>query len=183
MLSKIHLSPLASILCFLSLAPSLNAANFERKESETAVPGLSYGEVEDLPNPKTIFFGAGIDNILADAERWKERGIDAFFVDYVAREWSTDIWSTDGKPWTIGESDETLQKAKRAAAICRENEQQTFLKIAFDHHLDWFDDILWQRANNNFRHLRARGRFRWDRPRYRVHQRTVCLRLGGLRLR
>jgi hypothetical protein len=27
----------------------------------------------------------------------------------------------------------------------------TFLKIAFDHHLDWFDDITWQRANNNFR--------------------------------
>ncbi|MCA9417987.1 MAG: hypothetical protein KC917_17055, partial [Candidatus Omnitrophica bacterium] len=136
---------------FCETTPSLNAANLERKESEAAIPGLSYGEVEDLPKPKTIFFGAGLDNILADAAEWKERGIDAFFVDYVAREWSTDIWSTDGKPWTIGDSDETLKKAKKAAAICRENNQQTFLKISFDHTLDWFDDILWQRANSNFR--------------------------------
>ncbi|MCA9412771.1 MAG: hypothetical protein KC944_16270 [Candidatus Omnitrophica bacterium] len=136
---------------FCETTPSLNAANLERKESEAAIPGLSYGEVEDLPKPKTIFFGAGLDNILADATEWKKRGIDAFFVDYVAREWSTDIWSTDGKPWTIGGSDETLQKAKAAAAICRGNDQQTFLKISFDHTLDWFDDILWQRANNNFR--------------------------------
>ncbi|MCA9441500.1 MAG: hypothetical protein KC964_11880, partial [Candidatus Omnitrophica bacterium] len=51
---------------FCETTPSLNAANLERKESEAAIPGLSYGEVEDLPKPKTIFFGAGLDNILAD---------------------------------------------------------------------------------------------------------------------
>lgn len=123
----------------------------ERKPSETAVPGLTYGTVEELPRPKTIFFGAGIDDILADAEEWKRRGIDAFFVDYVAREWSTDIWSTDGKPWTIGESDETLQKARKAAEICRGIGSETFLKIAFDNTFDWFDDILWQKADHNFR--------------------------------
>jgi hypothetical protein len=150
MFSKRCLSLHAALVLHFLIAPtpSFNAANLERKESETAIPGLSYGEVEDLPKPKTIFFGAGIDNILADAAEWKNRGIDAFFVDYVAREWSTDIWSTDGKPWTIGDSDETLQKAKAAAAICRENDQQT----------------------PAIRHLRPRGRIRWNRTRYRVHQ-------------
>ena len=71
------------IISFLSIPPlahPLDAKNLERQESETAIPGLSYGQVEGLPIPKTIFFGAGIDNILADAPEWKNRGIDAFFV-------------------------------------------------------------------------------------------------------
>jgi hypothetical protein len=107
-------------LLITSLSHAIGPENLDRKESETAIPGLSYGRVEELPKPKTVFFGANIDNIIADAGEWKRRGIGAFFVDGVAREWSTDIWAADGKPWTIGESDETLQKAKEAAAICRE---------------------------------------------------------------
>jgi hypothetical protein len=146
--------PLITLSLGLLLSTVSHAQNdkaSKRSESETAIPGLSYGEVTDLPKPRTIFFGANIDNIIADAEEWKRRGIGAFFVDGVAREWSTDIWAADGKAWTIGESDETLKKAKQAAAICKKIGSETFLKIAFDHHLDWFDDITWQRANNNFR--------------------------------
>jgi len=120
-------------------------------ESETAEPGLTYGHTDALPLPKTIFFGAGVDDIIADAEEWKRRGVTAFFVDYVAREWSTDIWAGDGKPWTIGASDETFQKARQAAEICKRIGSETFLKVAFDHCFEWFNDVAWQRADNNFR--------------------------------
>ncbi|MCF6286628.1 MAG: hypothetical protein L3K26_15755 [Candidatus Hydrogenedentes bacterium] len=150
-MKRFPLITLLLTILVLPSSPALEAKNLARNESETAIPGLSYGEVKNLPKPKTIFFGANIDNIIADAEKWKRRGIDAFFVDGVAREWSTDIWAADGKAWTIGASDETLQKAKEAAAICKKVGSETFLKIAFDHHLDWFDEITWQRANNNFR--------------------------------
>lgn len=119
-------------------------------ESETAEPGQSYGQPDNLPLPKTIFFGAGLDNIIADAETWKQRGVTAFFVDYVAREWSTDIWGRDDKPWTIGESDDTFQKAKQAAEICNRIGSETFLKISFDHFFEWFNDVAWQRIYNNF---------------------------------
>ncbi|MFV2067552.1 MAG: hypothetical protein ACC645_11275 [Pirellulales bacterium] len=122
----------------------------ERRESEVPEPGLHYGRCDELPLPKTIFFGAGLDNIVADARAWSRRGVTAFFVDYVAREWGTDIWATDGKPWTIGRSDETLQKARKAAALCKEIGSQTFLKVAFDHTFDWFDDTAWQKIDNNF---------------------------------
>ena len=122
-----------------------------RIPSDQAVPGLTYGQSEALPLPKTIFFGAGLDDIGNDFDAWSEHGIQAFFVDYVAREWSSDIWATDGKPWTIGASDETFQKAQKASAICRAHGAETFLKVSFDHYFEWFNDIAWQRANNNFR--------------------------------
>ncbi len=114
-------------------------------------PGLSYGQVADFSLPKTILFSAGPEHIIADAEEWARRGVQAFFLDFVAREWSSDIWARDGKPWTIGESDETFQKAKRANEICRKIGAETFLKIAFDHTFEWFNDIAWQRIYNNFR--------------------------------
>ncbi|MCP4640741.1 MAG: hypothetical protein GY851_09925, partial [bacterium] len=62
-----------------------------------------------------------------------------------------DIWATDGKPWTIGTSDETFQTAKRAVDACCAADCETFLKIAFDHHFEWFNDAAWSRAYNNFR--------------------------------
>lgn len=121
------------------------------KPSTIVEPGLHYGKVDGLPLPKTIFFGAGLDDILADAEEWSRHGVNAYFVDYVAREWSTDIWAVDGKPWTIGAADETLQKAKQATAKCRKIGAETFLKVSFDHTFDWFDDVAWQKINHNFR--------------------------------
>jgi len=118
--------------------------------ADVASPNVTYGHTDELPLPKTIFFGAGLDDIIADHQAWADLGIQAFFVDYVAREWSTDIWGRDGQPWTIGRSDATLQKAKQASAICDAMGAETFLKVAFDHTYDWFDDVAWQRIDNNF---------------------------------
>lgn len=121
------------------------------RPSTAPEPGLHYGTAKDLPLPKTIFFGAGLDDILADAEEWSHHGVNAYFVDFVAREWSTDIWAVDGKPWTIGAADETFQKAQRATAKSRKIGAETFLKVSFDHTFDWFDDVAWQKIDNNFR--------------------------------
>ncbi len=120
-------------------------------ESTTSEPGLQYGHVEELPLPKTILFSAGPDHILADAEEWARRGVRAFFMDFVAREWSSDIWARDGKPWAIGESDETFQTAKQANALCQRIGSETFLKIAFDNEFEWFNDLAWGQAYHNFR--------------------------------
>jgi len=119
--------------------------------STEAEPGLTFGKISELPLPKTILFSASPDHIIADAEEWSRRGINAFFLNYVAREWSSDIWARDQKPWTIGESDGTFQKARQANEICRRIGSETFLKIAFDHHIEWFNDIAWQQIYHNFR--------------------------------
>lgn len=145
------------VLVLVVLGAMLSRAVAEQPVAETPrrstiiEPGLHYGAAKELPLPKTIFFGAGLDDILADAEEWSRRGVSAFFVDYVAREWATDIWAADGKPWTIGAADETFQKAQRATAKCRKIGSETFLKVSFDHPFDWFDDVAWQKINNNFR--------------------------------
>lgn len=112
---------------------------------------LSINENYNTNSPKTILFSASPDQIIADAELWKKQGIDAFFLDYVAREWSSNIWDTDKKPWTIGEEDETFQKTVLANKICKDLGMQTFLKIAFDHYLDWFSEIQWENVLHNFR--------------------------------
>ena len=119
-------------------------------ESTQAEPALTYG-AGALELPKTVLFSAGPDHIIADAEEWARRGVDAFFLDFIAREWSSDIWARDGKPWTIGESDETFQKAKEANAICKRIGSETFLKISFDHYFEWFNDLAWDQAYHNFR--------------------------------
>ncbi|NIA13989.1 MAG: hypothetical protein GWP08_07905 [Nitrospiraceae bacterium] len=140
---------LAMLMASAALAQPGNGA--PRTPSEIAEPGLSYGTVDNLPLPKTILFSVSPDDIAADAEEWARRGVQAFFMDYVAREWSSDIWAKDGKPWTIGESDETFQKAKEANAVCRRIGSETFLKIAFDHCFEWFNDTAWQQAYHNFK--------------------------------
>lgn len=127
------------------------SAFWDQTAARRAEPGLSYlpGEADALP--KTILFSAGPEEILADAEEWARRGVRAFFMDYVARDWSSNIWATDAKPWTIGPSDETFQKAKAANDLCREIGSETFLKIAFDNPFEWFNDIAWQQIDHNFR--------------------------------
>ncbi len=117
----------------------------------TITSTLSIDENNYTNPPITILFSASPDQIIADAELWKKQGVDAFFLDYVAREWSSNIWDTDKKPWTIGEEDETFQKTVLANKICKELGMQTFLKIAFDHYLDWFSDIQWENVLHNFR--------------------------------
>ena len=121
------------------------------QESAKAEPGLTYGKVPDLPTPKTILFSIGPDDILADAEEWARRGVNAFFLDFVARDWSSDIWATDGKPWTIGASDDTFQTTCKANDLCRRIGSETFLKVAFDHPFEWFNDAQWNQIYHNFR--------------------------------
>jgi len=121
------------------------------EKSQQIVPGLTYGKSSDVALPKTILFSASPDEIIADAEEWARRGISAFFMDYIAREWSTDIWGCDGKPWTIGESDDFFKKARQANDVCRRIGSETFLKIAFDNYFEWFNDIAWQHIEHNFR--------------------------------
>ena len=118
--------------------------------SRQVVEGLPYGRSDELPAPKCILFSCTLDEILADAEQWSKAGINAFFVESGAREWSSDIWGVDKKPWTIGASDETLQKAQKATELCRKIGTETFLKISFDHMFDWFNDTEWSQIYNNF---------------------------------
>ncbi len=138
------------VVVFCSTAPWGQPAPLDTL-ARTADPNVQYGITERLSTPKTIIFSASPDSILADAEEWARRGINAFFMDYVAREWSDNIWAKDGKPWAIGESDETFQKARRANELCRRIGSETFLKIAFDHYFEWFNDLAWQQAYHNFR--------------------------------
>jgi len=135
----------------LSLTEVFSAGETPKLESETAEPSLTYGRVEGVPLPKTVLFSVGPDQIAADAEEWSKTGINAFFLNFIAREWSTDIWAADGKPWTIGESDDSFQKAKKANEICKRIGSDTFLKVAFDNNFEWFNDVAWQRIYNNFR--------------------------------
>jgi hypothetical protein len=118
---------------------------------EKAEPGLAYGASDVFSLPKTILFSAGPDEIAADAEEWARRGINAFFLDFIARDWSSDIWAADNKPWTIGASDDFFRKAVKANEACAKIGSETFLKIAFDHPLEWFNDTAWQRIVHNFR--------------------------------
>ncbi len=147
--------PLAVAVWLFSLAePPVTAQATGSQAADPAEipePGVHYGTVPGMALPKTVLFSIGPEDLARDAEAWVKRGVQAFFLDFVAREWSSDIWARDGKPWTIGPSDETFQKAKRANEKCRRLGCETFLKIAFDHTFEWFNDIAWQRIDNNFR--------------------------------
>src|SRR5689334_2556387 len=108
------MKPSSSLLPFvlLSAALAMTAAGqmSGELESRQAEPGLAYGNAPaNFALPKTILFSVSPDEIIADAEEWQRHGINAFFLDDVARDWSSDIWSTDGEPWTIGASDKTFQ--------------------------------------------------------------------------
>ncbi len=140
------LTILSAAVCSAGSGPSPD----EGMPSRQPEPGLTFGKNQELALPKTIVFSVSPDEIIADAETWKRRGVQAFFLDYVAREWCSDIWARDGKPWTIGESDETFQKAKKANELCRRIGSETFLKVAFDHPFEWFNDLAWQHALHNF---------------------------------
>jgi hypothetical protein len=131
-----------------TLALAGEPAAWDPKDAE---PGVTYGTLPGFPLPKTIIFSVGPEEIAADAPAWQQRGVSAFFLDFVAREWSSDIWATDGEPWTIGASDKTFQKTKLATAAARRIGSEVFLKVSFDHPFEWFNDTAWNRINNNFR--------------------------------
>ena len=123
-------------------------ANWDPTKAE---PGTTYGTLPGFPLPKTIVFSVGPDEIIADAQQWRQHGVSAFFLDFVARDWSSYVWAADGEPWTIGASDKTFQKTKRATAVARRLGSEVFLKVAFDHPFEWFNDTAWKQIHNNFR--------------------------------
>ncbi len=127
------------------------AEKVPRLPSQFAEPGLTFGRSDELPLPKTLLYSAGPDQVIADAEQWKRRGIDGFFLGGCVGGWQSDVWSTDGKPSTIGESDATFQKAKRANEVCRRIGAETFLLISFHRFFEWFNDTSWQHVEHKFR--------------------------------
>ena len=142
---------LVLFLCSTVCADNSAKPKYTRTPAQIAEPGLTFGKSNLLPLPRTLLYSAGADEIIADAEAWKKRGIDGFFLNGCARGWENDIWATDGKPWTIGKSDETFQKAKRANEICRSIGSETFLLVTFNRLFDWFDDTAWQHIEHKFR--------------------------------
>jgi hypothetical protein len=137
---------LGALIGFVLVLPA-----FAQPPSEIPEPGLAYRSSAELPLPTTILFTGNPRDLVTDAAAWKARGVGAFFLNGIVREWSGDIWATDGKPWTIGTSDETFQMVRAANDVCRELGMETFIKIAFDHNFEWFNDTAWTRIDNNFR--------------------------------
>ncbi|MFH1742371.1 MAG: hypothetical protein ABIH23_25485 [bacterium] len=154
------------VLCAVTLVP-LTAENgwavdspylpgpgrYPRFEAKAAQPGLSYGKISDFPLPKTLLYSVDADELLADLDGWIERGYGGFFLRGVAGEWSADVWAVDGKPWTIGASDTTLQKVKQATAACAESGAEVFLSTAFSHPFEWFNDVAWRHIEHSFRQM------------------------------
>ncbi len=138
------------LLNFISIARAQISVDLESSKAE---PGVTYGSLPDFPLPKTILFSAGPDEIAADAQEWQRKGVNAFFLDFVARDWSSDIWATDGEPWTIGAADKTFQKTKQATSAARKLGSEVFLKVSFDHVFEWFNDTAWKKIENNFQQM------------------------------
>ena len=90
-------------------------------------PGLTYGSPAELPMPKTVVFTASPDQILEEAEGLDSRRRQT-------RSSSTPLSAngrtTSGRPTAsrgpIGESDEMLQKTRRANELCRALDADTF---------------------------------------------------------
>ncbi len=129
------------------LAGTPNAATAQ----QSADAPLHYGHDATLPPPKALVFSIGADKIIADAAAWKAMGVDGFFLEGAASEWSTNIWATDGKPHTIGESDETLQKVREAVRVARDLDMEVFLKLVYANPLEWFNETAWQQIDHNFK--------------------------------
>lgn len=134
-------------------SPYRSSAGYPRFEAKQEVPGLNFGVVSDLPLPKTLLYSVTPDELLADGQAWIDLGYGGFFLTGVAGEWSADVWAADGAPWTVGESDETLQKVRRATAACDAKGAEVFLTSAFSHPFDWFDDVAWQHIEERFRQM------------------------------
>ena len=139
------------LVCVAVYASDPLPPGIKRELSQYPEPGLSFGPSNDFPLPKTLLYDASPDEIIADAAEWKKRGIDGFFMSGCMSGWSCDIWGVDGKPWTIGQSDDTLQKAKRATEVCSQLGMETIALMTFSQPFDWFDDIAWQHITHNFR--------------------------------
>lgn len=124
---------------------------YPRFEAKQADEGISYGEAGDFPLPKTLLYSVGADELVADATAWVERGFQGFFLTGVAGEWSSDVWATDGEPWSIGDSDKTLQKVRQGIQICNRLGAEVFLSVSYSHYFEWFNELAWPHIENKFR--------------------------------
>jgi hypothetical protein len=161
LLSQLHTwIPRASLIAILALKCSATVAQdspyrpgpnrYPKFDGKQAESGITYGDVPSLSKPRTILYSVSPAALVADAESLLKLGFDAFFITGVAPEWSTDIWGSDGEPWTIGRSDKNWQTVQKANVRCKQLGAETFLTMAFSHHFDWFDDLAWQKIENNF---------------------------------
>ena len=148
------LGVLLSLACFATLAQDSpyrpGPGSYNKFDGKKAEAGVNYGQVKGLPLPRTILYSVSPAALTVDADRLVELGFNAFFITGVASEWSTDVWGADGEPWTIGRADKHWQQVRRANERCQKLGAETFLTMAFSHHFDWFDDLAWQKIENNF---------------------------------
>ncbi len=148
------LGVLLSLACFATLAQDSpyrpGPGRYPKFDGKKAEAGVNYGQVPGLPLPRTILYSVSPAALTADADSLVKLGFNAFFITGVASEWSTDVWGADGEPWTIGRMDKNWQQVRRANERCQKLGAETFLTMAFSHHFDWFDDLAWQKIENNF---------------------------------
>lgn len=123
---------------------------YPKFDGKLAESGITYGNVPALPLPRTILYSVTPTALAADADQLRKLGFDAFFITGVVPEWSTDVWGSDGEPWTVGHADKNWQLVRKATERCKQVGAETFLTMAFSHHFEWFDDLAWQKIENNF---------------------------------
>ncbi len=126
---------------------------YPRFAGKTGEANITYGTAGDYKLPKTLLYSVGLDELAADAETWSKAGIQGFFLTGLVGDWSSDIWATDGEPWTIGESDKTFKKTAETVAQCRKLNCEVFPVVSFNHFFDWFDDKAWPKVEDNFRQI------------------------------
>lgn len=149
MLGQVRFVAVTGLVFFSIFSPSPPAA--AQRSEATPGPKLAYGELSTLPPPRTLAFSINPDHIIADAAAWKAQGVGGFFMDGVASEWSSNVWATDGKPHTIGASDETFQKVCQATALCKDLDMEVYLKLVYANPLEWFNNTAWQQIEHNFK--------------------------------
>ncbi len=107
----------------------------------------------EIRPPHTLLFSPITPEYLQDtAGQWKATGFDGFLLYGIMRNWSDDIWATDGDETTRGEDDQTFKRIKTCNDECRKRGiTENFVKVAFYSHVPlWTDDAAWARCTRNF---------------------------------
>jgi hypothetical protein len=106
-----------------------------------------------MTTPQTLLFSPITPEYLGDtADDWKATGYDGFLLSHIMRDWSTDIWATDGDGTTRDENDQTFKRVKSCNDECRKQGiTDNFIKVAFYSHVPlWTDETAWKKVNQNF---------------------------------
>ena len=107
----------------------------------------------DSSLPKTLLFSPITPEYLqATAAEWHATGFDGFLLSGIMRNWSNDVWATDGDSLSRGENDLTYQRVKNCNEACRKQGiLDNFIKVAFYSLLPiWTDDTAWGKIASNF---------------------------------